>query len=272
MRIERAFEAARAEGRAALMPYMMAGFPDRESSLAIAAAYADSGADLIELGVPFSDPLADGPIDPRRRDRGAGGRRDAGLGAGGLRVGVGPRSGRLHGLREHGAGAWRCGGVRPPRRRGRRRRGDRPRPAARRGRGGARRLRRRGPGAGAAGRADHAARAPRQDLRRRAGLRLRRLHRRDDRRARRAAAGSRRAGRRHQGRRKRPRGGRLRDRHAAAGRPGGGDRRRGDHRQPPRPGRRRGRLPGGRRGARSAPSCARRAPPSPGRISAAWDW
>lgn len=43
------------------MPYMMAGFPDRESSLAIATAYADSGADLVELGVPFSDPLADGP-------------------------------------------------------------------------------------------------------------------------------------------------------------------------------------------------------------------
>ncbi|MFN8217493.1 MAG: tryptophan synthase subunit alpha [Solirubrobacterales bacterium] len=60
-RIAAAFEAARAEGRAALMPYMMAGFPDRETSLAVAAAYADSGADLIELGVPFSDPLADGP-------------------------------------------------------------------------------------------------------------------------------------------------------------------------------------------------------------------
>jgi tryptophan synthase alpha chain len=43
------------------MPYMMAGYPDREASLAIAAAYVDSGADLIELGVPFSDPLADGP-------------------------------------------------------------------------------------------------------------------------------------------------------------------------------------------------------------------
>jgi tryptophan synthase alpha chain len=62
MRIEEAFEAARAEGRAALMPYMMAGFPDREASLAIAAAYADAGADLVELGVPFSDPLADGPV------------------------------------------------------------------------------------------------------------------------------------------------------------------------------------------------------------------
>jgi tryptophan synthase alpha chain len=59
--IAAAFQLAKAEDRAALMPYMMAGFPDRESSLAVAAAYADSGADLIELGVPFSDPLADGP-------------------------------------------------------------------------------------------------------------------------------------------------------------------------------------------------------------------
>jgi len=59
--ILRAFEAAGNEGRAALMPYMMAGFPDREAALAVAAAYADSGADLVELGVPFSDPLADGP-------------------------------------------------------------------------------------------------------------------------------------------------------------------------------------------------------------------
>jgi tryptophan synthase alpha chain len=60
-RIEAAFKAAADEGRAALMPYMMAGYPDRETGLAVAAAYADSGADLIELGVPFSDPLADGP-------------------------------------------------------------------------------------------------------------------------------------------------------------------------------------------------------------------
>jgi tryptophan synthase alpha chain len=60
-RIEEAFGAAKGEGRAALMPYLMAGFPDRETSLAVAEAYADSGADLVELGVPFSDPLADGP-------------------------------------------------------------------------------------------------------------------------------------------------------------------------------------------------------------------
>jgi tryptophan synthase alpha chain len=59
--IRSAFQLARDEGRAALMPYMMAGFPDRETGLAVAAAYADAGADLIELGVPFSDPLADGP-------------------------------------------------------------------------------------------------------------------------------------------------------------------------------------------------------------------
>jgi tryptophan synthase alpha chain len=60
-RIRAAFAAARDEGRAALMPYLMAGFPDRDSGLAVARAYVDAGADLIELGVPFSDPLADGP-------------------------------------------------------------------------------------------------------------------------------------------------------------------------------------------------------------------
>jgi tryptophan synthase alpha chain len=60
-RIEMAFRAAKDEGRAALMPYMMAGYPDRETSLAVAESYADNGADLVELGVPFSDPLADGP-------------------------------------------------------------------------------------------------------------------------------------------------------------------------------------------------------------------
>ncbi len=60
-RIARAFQLAGEEGRAALMPYMMGCFPDHETSLAVAGAYADAGADLIELGIPFSDPLADGP-------------------------------------------------------------------------------------------------------------------------------------------------------------------------------------------------------------------
>ncbi len=63
VRIAQAFESARADGRrAALMPYLMGGFPDLESSRRIGIAYADGGADLIELGVPFSDPLADGPV------------------------------------------------------------------------------------------------------------------------------------------------------------------------------------------------------------------
>jgi tryptophan synthase alpha chain len=61
-RIAGAFAAAREQGRAALMPYLMGGFPDGETSLAVAASYAEAGADVIELGVPFSDPLADGPV------------------------------------------------------------------------------------------------------------------------------------------------------------------------------------------------------------------
>jgi tryptophan synthase alpha chain len=62
-RIAAAFASARASGRsAALMPYMMGGFPSLETSLEIGLAYAEAGADLIELGIPFSDPLADGPV------------------------------------------------------------------------------------------------------------------------------------------------------------------------------------------------------------------
>jgi tryptophan synthase alpha chain len=59
-RIAAAFAAA--PGRAALMPYLMGGFPDVETSVAIGLACADNGGDLVELGVPFSDPLADGPV------------------------------------------------------------------------------------------------------------------------------------------------------------------------------------------------------------------
>ena len=44
------------------MPYLMGGFPTVEESIRVGVAYADAGADLIELGVPFSDPLADGPV------------------------------------------------------------------------------------------------------------------------------------------------------------------------------------------------------------------
>ncbi len=47
---------------AALMPYMMGGFPDMETSAKIGNAYVEGGADLIEFGIPYSDPLADGPV------------------------------------------------------------------------------------------------------------------------------------------------------------------------------------------------------------------
>ncbi len=62
-RIAEAFEAARANGRrAAFMPYLMGGYPDLETSRRIGTEYGLGGADLVELGVPFSDPLADGPV------------------------------------------------------------------------------------------------------------------------------------------------------------------------------------------------------------------
>ncbi len=53
---------AGADKRAALMPYLMGGFPDPATSRAIGDACIDAGADLLELGIPFSDPLADGPV------------------------------------------------------------------------------------------------------------------------------------------------------------------------------------------------------------------
>jgi tryptophan synthase alpha chain len=61
--LERIADAFAGSGkRAAFMPYVMAGFPTLEESLRIGEACADAGADLIELGVPYSDPLADGPV------------------------------------------------------------------------------------------------------------------------------------------------------------------------------------------------------------------
>ncbi|MEQ8656447.1 MAG: tryptophan synthase subunit alpha [Hyphomicrobiales bacterium] len=60
-RIETRFAALKEEGRPALMTYVMGGDPDMETSLGIMKALAMWGADLIELGMPFSDPMADGP-------------------------------------------------------------------------------------------------------------------------------------------------------------------------------------------------------------------
>ena len=59
-RIAAAFGRAADEGRAALIPYVVARYPDHETSLAAALAAADAGADLLEIGLPYSDPLADG--------------------------------------------------------------------------------------------------------------------------------------------------------------------------------------------------------------------
>lgn len=56
------FAARRAEGRPALVVYVTAGHPTPEASVALVRAVAAAGADVIELGVPFSDPLADGPV------------------------------------------------------------------------------------------------------------------------------------------------------------------------------------------------------------------
>ena len=60
-RIDKRFAALKAEGRAALVTFTMAGDPDYETSLAIAKALPKAGADVIELGMPFTDPMADGP-------------------------------------------------------------------------------------------------------------------------------------------------------------------------------------------------------------------
>ncbi len=60
-RIDATFARCRAEGRAALVTYVMAGDPDAETSLALLRALPEAGADIVEFGLPFTDPMADGP-------------------------------------------------------------------------------------------------------------------------------------------------------------------------------------------------------------------
>src|SRR5262245_19204780 len=68
-RIAATFARLKSEGRTALMPYLMTGFPQRDSALELAPALESAGADLFELGVPVSDPLADGATVQRASER-----------------------------------------------------------------------------------------------------------------------------------------------------------------------------------------------------------
>ena len=61
-RVRDAFSAAAAEDRRALVAYLMAGYPNASASVEASAAALDAGADILEIGVPFSDPVADGPV------------------------------------------------------------------------------------------------------------------------------------------------------------------------------------------------------------------
>jgi tryptophan synthase alpha chain len=68
-RIEQAFRTAKRHGRAAFIPYITAGDPHLEATVELVRALARAGADVIELGVPFSDPIADGPTNQRAAER-----------------------------------------------------------------------------------------------------------------------------------------------------------------------------------------------------------
>jgi tryptophan synthase alpha chain len=68
-RIDARFAALKAEGRAAFVPYVMAGDPDAATALAILKGLPEAGADLIEVGFPFSDPMAEGPPIQRAAQR-----------------------------------------------------------------------------------------------------------------------------------------------------------------------------------------------------------
>jgi tryptophan synthase alpha chain len=68
-RIEQLFTRLRAEKKSALVAYLTAGDPTPEATAGLVAALERGGADLIELGVPFSDPIADGPVIQRGADR-----------------------------------------------------------------------------------------------------------------------------------------------------------------------------------------------------------
>jgi tryptophan synthase alpha chain len=69
MRIEETFRRLKKEGKKAFIPYLTAGDPDLDATACFVKVLAQSGADVIELGVPFSDPVADGPTNQRSASR-----------------------------------------------------------------------------------------------------------------------------------------------------------------------------------------------------------
>ena len=71
-RLVQALASRRAEGRKALIPYVMAGDPDDAATERLIGLLAEAGADAVELGVPFSDPIADGPVNQRAGFRALG--------------------------------------------------------------------------------------------------------------------------------------------------------------------------------------------------------
>ena len=71
-RIESTFSTLKAQGRTALIPYVTAGFPFADITPALMHGMVDAGADVIELGVPFSDPMADGPVIQKAGEKALG--------------------------------------------------------------------------------------------------------------------------------------------------------------------------------------------------------
>ena len=68
-RIDATLSALKAHGRKALIPYVTAGFPQQNTTVSLMHAMAEAGSDIIELGVPFSDPSADGPVIQKAGDK-----------------------------------------------------------------------------------------------------------------------------------------------------------------------------------------------------------
>ncbi|MDX1669447.1 MAG: tryptophan synthase subunit alpha, partial [Limnobacter sp.] len=68
-RIKKVFEELALQGRKGLIPFVTAGDPDPDQVVELLHALADAGSDVIELGVPFSDPMADGPVIQRSSER-----------------------------------------------------------------------------------------------------------------------------------------------------------------------------------------------------------